>query len=265
MQFLSEFAEEMLDVNGGNCLNLSEEAIVCGGIFGEVIGEWNGSAQSQNCVSFLCKGEGPRTWLVNKEPTKNTKRVVISPKRENKLYLMFVVPLVERTVWEVKDLAEIAKDLMQKKSSLKIFGRGFVRYGRGHVFCVFAEFPESRPLQWFESPETLGVWMEKLYDDCALKNICFDRELMMEDFVVCGNGAILARLDKYATGGTFGTEDRMKFLCVLMELLTGRKFLLYQNTTKENLKKRVQKTLERERKEDKGNVLPLVWRILSEI
>lgn len=107
--------------------------------------------------------------------------------------------------------------------------------------------------------------MEEFYEYCVWENIPFDRELMMGDFVMSDEGVLMTRFDKYEMRETFGPKDRMKFLCVLMELLTGRKFLLYQNTTPKNVGKRVRKTLTEEIKNDKGNVLPLVWRILSEI
>ncbi|BAU79926.1 hypothetical protein A9K97_gp425 [Tokyovirus A1] len=270
MQFLNSVHNDILDVNDGTCLDLCGEATaLCNDLFGEIIGEWNGSAQSPNCVSFLCNGKGPRLWLATTNVVWNTKGIIESPAREKKLYLMFVVPLTESTREEVSTLARNSTNLKalgnDGRFTPQIFGKGFVRYGKGHVFCVFAEYPESKPLQWFESPQTLGLWMERFYEHCSWENICFDRELTMEDFVVTFDGVLMARLDKYEIGETFGSKDRMRFLCVLMELLTEKKFLLYKNTTKENIKKRVRKTLKEEMKGDKGNVLPLVWRILSEI
>lgn len=270
MQFLNDIHDELLDFNDGTCQELCDETtILCNDLFGEIIGEWNGSAQSPNCVSFLCNGTGPCLWLAAKSADCNTKVIVKGPERRKRLYLMFVVPLTEETRGEVSALARNSSNLKMLKNKERftpqIFGRGFVRYGKGHVFCAFAEYPESKPLQWFESPQTLGVWMEEFYEYCAWENICFDRELMMEDFVMNNEGALMTRFDKYEFGGMFGPKDRMKFLCVLMELLTGRKFLLYQNTTTKNIGKRVRKTLKEEIKNDRGNVLPLVWRILNEI
>nr|WNL49609.1 hypothetical protein MarFTMF_093 [Marseillevirus sp.] len=270
MQFLNSVHNELLDINDGTCLDLCDEAtILCNELFGEIIGEWNGSAQSRNCVSFLCNGTGPRLWLTTTNAVWNTKGIVKGPERKKGLYLMFVVPLTEETRGEVSTLVRNSSNLkvMENKGKFapQIFGKGFVRYGGGHVFCVFAEYPDSKPLQWFESPQTLGFWMEKFYEHCAWENICFDRELMMEDFVMNDEGVLMTRFDKYEFGGMFGPKDRMRFLCVLMELLTARKFMLYQNTTAENIKKRVRKALKDEMKNDKGNVLPLVWRVLSEI
>nr|WRK65371.1 hypothetical protein MarFTME_326 [Marseillevirus futianmevirus] len=267
MQFLSEKQGELLDVNDGTFPFLHREAtILCNDLFAEVIGEWNGSSQSPNCVSFLCNGKGPRLWLAQEDEFVS-KKVVQSPEREKGLYLMFVVPLTENTRAEVLTLADNARELQNKgeESSLNVFGRGFVRLGKGHVFCVFADYIEGRPLRWFEPPQALGIWMEKFYEQCNATELCFDRELTIEDFVVTNDGVLMTRFDKYVTEEMFGVDDRMRFLCALMDIVTGAKFLLYDNTTPENLSRRIRKTLKRDKIDDRGNLLPLIWRVLGEI
>nr|WQM86887.1 hypothetical protein [Marseillevirus cajuinensis] len=266
MQFLSECRDELLDVNDGSFPTLCKEAtVLCNDLFAEVIGEWNGSSQSANCVSFLCNEKGPRLWLAQ-ENEFVPKKVVQSPEREKGLYLMFVVPLTENTRAEILTLADNARELQNRgENSLNVFGRGFVRLGKGHVFCVFADYVEGRPLRWFEPPQALGIWMEKFYEQCNATDLCFNRELTMDDFVVTNDGVLMTRFDKYEMSEMFGVDDRMRFLCALMDIITGTKFLLYDNTTPENLSRRVRKTLKRDKFDDRGNLLPLIWRVLSEI
>lgn len=140
MQFLNDTHDELLDVNNGTCQGLCDEAtILCNDLFGEIIGEWNGSAQSPNCVSFLCNGTGPRLWLAAANADRNTKSIVKGPERKKGLYLMFVVPLTEETRDEVSALARNSSKLkvLENKGKFipQIFGGGFVRYGKG-MFSV---------------------------------------------------------------------------------------------------------------------------------
>ncbi|AHA46211.1 hypothetical protein ISTM_313 [Insectomime virus] len=265
MQFLDKFSDELLDVNDGSCPFLSGEASILCNVFSDIFGVWAGSTQSKNCVSFLCDGKGPSRWLVQ-NPERSSSSVVESPPREKKAHLMFVVPLTENTEAEICNLAKNAKFVMNNKktSFLRVFGRGFVRYAKGHVYCVFAECPRSHSLRWYDSPPTMGVWMEKFYQDCKNCGMGFDRELTTEDFVFTDSGVMMANFDKFEPG-EFDAGDKMKFLCVLMELVIGRNFLLYSNTTRENFARRVRKTLEREKTNDKGNVLPLIWKVLEEL